>query len=188
MPPLAHDDAVTRQVVESRGCIIERIHMGAMQQGDLAVIDLEIAHQPLDHCGTQDILVRECDALGDRQHTSLDGPAPARDIGRILHIALRQASDGGRAERQQRICGIHRIALKIPVQGAVARRLRHRIVRPREMIEADHVVSFRHEHIACSLLLRHALGRTRQGGRIDELLMHLEPRHMRIAEDGQSRG
>jgi hypothetical protein len=55
----------------------------------------------------------------------------------VLHIALRQASDGTGAKAQEDIAGIRRIALEVSAKLPFAQRDRHLIAGKREVIETD---------------------------------------------------
>ena len=158
-----------------------------MGEGDRTEINREVAHQPFDHLRPQPIIGGKGHTAHHRQRAGLDRPPPGAGIRRILHEALRQPADGRYAEPEQRIGRIRGVALEVAAKRPVGQRQGHRVVGTGEMIKPDRHIAVIGKDGGGRLGLRQPLRRARQACGIDQPLVRLEPRDMRIAEDRQPR-
>ncbi|QTK78550.1 hypothetical protein AT6N2_C0688 [Agrobacterium tumefaciens] len=168
------------------GKLLRLIPHGLAHRAETALhvreIDGEVAHQPFDHVRAKMIVRRQFDPLDGGQAALAHHALIFGRRHHVLHIALRQAADGGCAKSDQRIGSIGRIALEIPPQSPSFCRLAQGIGRLGEMIEPDLVVTGALEHLTRHGHLAVTFGNVRQGMFRDKRLVFLHPRHMGIAE------
>ena len=112
----------------------------------------------------------------------LDRARIAADVGRVLHEALRQPADRRSSEADQRIGIVGRVALEIaPQPAAAAACARLSSGRAKWSRPTGHSRARSGPARAASACASRSDG-ARERGRVDQSLVRLEPRHMRIAE------
>ena len=108
---------------------------------DLLDVDPEVAHHAFDQVGPEAIVARETVPFRDRQ---LAPPQPLRISAEhhlVLDVALRQPANRRRAEGEEHVRAVGRVALEIAPQRAPVLRDRHRVAGQRVMVEPDAAVT-----------------------------------------------
>jgi hypothetical protein len=155
---------------------------------DLADISAIIAHQGLDDRAAALILAGDAASARGGEFARGDAPFVVGDACRILDESLGQPTDGRRAQAQQHLAGIGRVALEIAVQSAVLGGGRKAVAGQREMVEADLAIAGGGQGRGDRLCLLVPFGRARQGRLVDLALVRLERGDMGIAEHRKSVG
>src|SRR5262249_51281847 len=95
---------------------------------------------------------------------------------------MSKPANGGRAESDQSVGLVSGVALKISAQPAAARRFCKLVIGSSEVIKPDRDIAGINQSITPGLRLLQPRRRIGQQLLLDQALMRLEPRHMRIAE------
>lgn len=77
-------------------------------------VDLEVAHESLDHVGPQPVVFGEPVAFGDGQSSTKYMFGVTRDDHLVLDAALRKAADRRGAESNQHVGPIGCVTLEVP--------------------------------------------------------------------------
>src|SRR5260370_1202466 len=138
-----------------------------------------------DDGAAETILVRKLITAHGSEATFGDGLSPGRNIPVILRVGILNAADGGDAHAVEVGARFGGVALKIAMQRAVLLRNGEFVPRLREMVHADVEIpgleKFEQAYTK-DLEFLHAFRQVR----CEKALLLLQPRHVRVAEEGNA--
>ena len=149
-------------------------------------IGLKPAHQAFDGTGALFLGRIQPTAARRREAAARNGANIARNVGNILDVSVLEPGNRRRAEADQGLAGVVRIALEIAVQPPRRGGAGQRVAGPRKMIDADLQVSLAQKFLGDDSGLIDALLDAGQRRFVDAALVGLQARHVGIAVAGDA--
>lgn len=169
-----------------RCCCKQSGGIGTEAPANSAEVDMMVAHQPLDHMAPESVVAGEAVAARDRQSAFGDAPLILGNAHFVLDESLRQATDRRGAQPDQDLGVVGSVSLEVAAEAPGRGSLSQRVVRQREMVEADLDIAGARQRLGDCPRLGQARFSSRQGVGINLALVRLECRYMRVTKNGEA--
>ena len=177
------DQAVGRHPVKGRDLLGEVGGVGPVAGAEASEVDLQAAHQGLDHGPAQPVVGAEPAAAPDGGAPGGHRVAVVLDRHGVLDVALGQAADRRGAQADQGLGRVVGVALEVAPQAVLTQGPGQGVLRAGEVVEADAEVTMGPEPCRRGLGLGPARVLLRQLRVRDQPLVGLHPGHVGIAEE-----